>query len=73
MKILLGIIIAIAGIIILLLIIGLFLKKDYSISTEVIINKPKAAVFDFLKFLKNQNKFSVWASLDPNENRIPGN
>jgi uncharacterized protein YndB with AHSA1/START domain len=66
MKILLGIIIAIAGIIVLLLIIGLFLKKDYSISTEVIINKPKAAVFDYLKFLKNQNKFSVWASLDPN-------
>jgi uncharacterized protein YndB with AHSA1/START domain len=66
MKILLGIVIAIAGIIVLLLIIGLFLKKDYSIKTEVVINNPKAVVFDYLKLLKNQNKFSVWASMDPN-------
>jgi uncharacterized protein YndB with AHSA1/START domain len=66
MKILLGIVIAIAGIIVLLLIIGLFLKKDYSIKTEVVINKSKAVVFEYLKHLKNQNKFSVWASMDPN-------
>ena len=66
MKIFLGIIIAIAGIIVLLLIIGLFLKKDYSIKTEVLINKPKSVVFDYLKLLKNQNKFSVWATMDPN-------
>ncbi len=66
MIILLGIVIAIAGIIVLLLIIGLFLKKDYTIKTEVVINKPKAVVFDYLKLLKNQNKFSVWASMDPN-------
>lgn len=65
MRIIIGIIIAFGGIIVLLLLIGLFLKKDYSISKEVIVNKPKAAVFDYLKFLKNQNKFSVWGSIDP--------
>jgi uncharacterized protein YndB with AHSA1/START domain len=66
MKIFIGIIIVLAGIIILLLIIGIFVKKDYSVGKEVIINRPKAVIFDYLRLLKNQNKFSVWASMDPN-------
>jgi uncharacterized protein YndB with AHSA1/START domain len=65
MKIFLGIIIALGGILVLLLIIGLFVKKDYSVGKEVIINKSRAAVFDYLRLLKNQNKFSVWGSMDP--------
>jgi uncharacterized protein YndB with AHSA1/START domain len=66
MKILKGIIIALAGIVLLFLIIGLLAKKDYSVDKEIIANKPKAAVFEYLKSLKNQNNFSVWASLDTN-------
>jgi uncharacterized protein YndB with AHSA1/START domain len=66
MKILVAIILVLAGIIVLLLIIGLFLRKDYSVGKEVVINKPKTTVFDYLKLLKNQNKFSVWGSMDPN-------
>jgi len=66
MKIFIGIIIALGGIIVLLLIIGLFVKKDYSVAKEIIVNKSKSVVFEYLKFLKNQNKFSVWASMDPN-------
>ena len=66
MKILIGIIIVLVGIIVLFLIIGLFVKKDYSVGKEIVVNKPKTAVFEYLKFLKNQNKFSIWASMDPN-------
>jgi uncharacterized protein YndB with AHSA1/START domain len=66
MKILLGIVIVLAGIIVLLLAIGVFVRKDYSVAKEAIINKPKAEVFEYLKLLKNQNKFSVWGSMDPN-------
>jgi hypothetical protein len=66
MKILVGIILVLAGIIVLLLIIGFFLRKNYSVGKEVVINKPKTTVFDYLRHLKNQNKFSVWGSLDPN-------
>jgi len=66
MEILLWFILGLIAIIILLLIIGIFSKKDYSVGREVIINKPKAVVFDYIKLLKNQNKFSVWASMDPN-------
>jgi hypothetical protein len=48
------------------MIIGLFVKNDYTVGKEVIVNKPKSFVFDYLRFLKNQNKFSVWATMDPN-------
>jgi hypothetical protein len=65
MKIFLGIIIALGGIIVLLLAIGIFVKKDYTVAREVSINKSKSVVFDYLRFLKNQNKFNVWSSLDP--------
>lgn len=66
MKILLWIVIVLAGIIVIFLLIGLFSKKSYTIAREIIINKPKAFVFDYLKLLKNQNKFSKWARIDPN-------
>lgn len=66
MKILLWIVIALAGIIVLFLLIGFFTKKEYTVGRYVVINKPKTPVFDYLKFLKNQNKFSVWGMIDPN-------
>jgi len=52
-------------IIALLLIIPLFINGNYAVEREVTINKPKQEVFDFVKYLKNQNKFSVWAKIDP--------
>lgn len=54
-----------AGIIVLLLITGLFVDGKYAVEREVIINKPKQEVFDFAKYLKNQSQFSVWAKIDP--------
>jgi hypothetical protein len=65
MRIIIIILIVILIIIALMLIAGVFLKKEYLVKREVIINKPKSAVFDFIKLLKNQNQFSVWASIDP--------
>jgi len=56
---------ALAGIIVLLLITGLFVDGKYAVEREVTINKPKQVVFDYVKYLKNQNQFSVWAKIDP--------
>ena len=53
------------GIIVLALITGLFVNGNYAVVREVTINKPKAEVFNYIKYLKNQNKFSVWAKTDP--------
>ncbi|WP_257666269.1 SRPBCC family protein [Parapedobacter tibetensis] len=48
------------------LIVALFIKKDYAVEREVTINKPKQEVFDYVKYLKNQDNYSKWASMDPN-------
>ena len=66
MKILVAILLVIASIIGLLLIIALFVKKDYKVEREIVINKPKQEVFDYIKMLSNQNNFSKWSSMDPN-------
>jgi hypothetical protein len=65
MNILIGILVALAIIVVLLLLIGFFLRNGYSVSRDIIIKKPKDMVFAYLKILKNQNKFSFWGSMDP--------
>ena len=66
MKILKWILIIIVIIIAVPLLIALFSKKDYKVEKEIIINKPKAEVFNYVKYLKNQDNYSKWASMDPN-------
>ena len=48
------------------LIIGLFAKKELKADREIVINKPKAEVYEYIKLLKNQNNYSKWASMDAN-------
>lgn len=66
MKILKRILIGLVGIAVLILIVAGIVKNDYAVQREIVINKPKQQVFDYLKFLKNQDNWSKWASLDPN-------
>ncbi|MEP7317707.1 MAG: SRPBCC family protein [Panacibacter sp.] len=47
-------------------IIALFSKKEYAVEREIIISKPKQQVFNYIRFLKNQNNYSVWNMKDPN-------
>lgn len=61
-RIIFGLLIVIA----LLLIIAIFVEKEYTVQREVIINKPKTEVFDYIKFLKNQDNYSKWNKLDNN-------
>lgn len=65
MKIVLGIIIGLVGIILLLLIVAAFTKKDYQVEREIVINKPKTEVFHYIKYLKNQDHYAKWIQLDP--------
>jgi hypothetical protein len=66
MKIIKKILLVIGGLIILLLIAALFIKKEFHVDRQITIAKPKAEVFDYLKYLKNQDHFSKWALMDPN-------
>ncbi len=65
MKIVKKILIGILAIIVLLLAITLFIRKDYAVEREITINKPGQEVFDYIKHLKNQNNFSKWSMMDP--------
>lgn len=66
MKILKFLLFLIVGLILVGLIAAAFIKKDYLVEKEIIINKPKQEVYDYVKYLKNQNEYSYWASLDTN-------
>lgn len=66
MKILKRILIAVVAIIALVLIVALFVKGEFDIKREVVIIKPKNEVYNYIKYLKNQNEFSKWAKMDPN-------
>ena len=66
MNIFFAILFVIAGIIALLIIIALFVKKEYSIFRAITINKPRQEVFNYIKYLKNQDLYSKWVMRDPN-------
>lgn len=66
MKILKRVFLAIAILIAIPLIVAIFVQKDYAVEREISINKPKQEVFDYVKYLKNQDNFSKWATMDPN-------
>ena len=60
------VLIIIAAIIVLPLIIALFIPKEYNIERSLVIGKPKHEVFDYIKFIKNQDEYSKWNMTDPN-------
>jgi hypothetical protein len=66
MKLIINILIVVAIIIAIPLIIALFVKKDYKVEREIIINKPRHEVFNYIKFLKNQENYNKWVMMDPN-------
>ncbi len=67
MTILIIILSSIAGLIALLLIIALFVKKDYSISRSITIVKTPKEVFNYIRYLKNQKEYSKWVMTDPDK------
>lgn len=50
----------------LILIVAYFLPRDFRLSKSVVINAPHETVYDYIRFLKNQEKYSVWVMADPN-------
>lgn len=65
MKILKKILITLGALIALLLIIALFVPKDFTSKAEITINKPKQEVFEYIKYVKNQDNFGTWQLSDP--------
>ena len=53
------------AIIILIAILAIIAPKTYHVPRSVIINRPTHEVFEYLKYLKNQDEWSPWARKDP--------
>lgn len=69
MNILISILLVIAGLVALLLLLALVMRKRYNIQREIIINAPRQKVYDYLKLLKNQDQFNKWVMVDPGMKR----
>src|SRR5690554_8008509 len=65
MKFLKYLLFTVLGIIALALIVALFVPKDFANEGDIVINKPKQEVFDYIKYVKNQDNFGVWQLSDP--------
>jgi Polyketide cyclase / dehydrase and lipid transport len=56
----------ILGLIATLLLVAAIMPKAFTVSSEIVIAKPKKEVFDYVKMIRNQEKYSVWVMADPN-------
>ncbi len=54
------------AIIFLIVVLGLLGPKTYNVSRSIQVSKPVADVFEYLKYLKNQDDWSPWMKKDPN-------
>lgn len=66
MNIVIIILSIIGGLVVLFLLVALFVKSEYTIGRTIIINKSRQEVFNYIKYLKNQDHFNKWVMMDPN-------
>ena len=64
-KMIIKILIVLAIIIAIPLIAALFIKNEYKVEREVVIDCNKHLVFDYIKFQKNQEQYNKWVMADP--------
>ncbi len=50
---------------VILLIIGLFIKKEFAVEREIVISKNKQEVFNYIKMVRNQGYYAKWNLIDP--------
>lgn len=55
----------IIGLVALVLVLALFAPKQFEAEADIVINRPKQEVFDYIKYLKNQENYGVWYKMDP--------
>jgi hypothetical protein len=65
MTILIFILVVLATLTVLFLLAGLLMGKQMTIEKNITINRSPQQVFDYIKYVKNHENFSVWAMMDP--------
>lgn len=66
MRILKKIAIVLLSFVGLILLIGLFVSKEFTGVGHVVVNKPHDLVYNYVSQLKNQHEYGVWFRMDPN-------
>ena len=66
MKIIKRILLGIGIFVVVVLVAALIVPRKYSVVREITIMAPKAEVFEYIKYLKNQDNYSAWAQMDTN-------
>jgi hypothetical protein len=54
-----------AGIVVLIFILALIAPKSYDVNRKITVQKSVPEVFEYLKYLKNQDNWSPWGKRDP--------
>jgi hypothetical protein len=65
MSALVIVIISIAIVVAIFFILAAITKSEYTVTREIIIGQSKRDVFNYIKYLKNQDNYSVWVMMDP--------
>jgi len=58
-----------AAVIIVPLLVAAILPKEYTVKRSTVIERSAEEVFSYIKMLKNQDNYSVWARMDPDMKR----
>lgn len=65
MKIIKGILLGILILVVLALVLALFAPKRFDADGDIVINRSSQEVFNYVKYLKNQENYAVWYKMDP--------
>jgi hypothetical protein len=55
-----------AGVLLIILLLAVIAPKNYDVNRSIVVNQPVSSVFEYLKYLKNQEQWSPWERKDPN-------
>jgi hypothetical protein len=69
MTILIFILVVLATLTVLFLLAGLLMDKQMIVERNITINRSQQQVFDYIRYIKNHENFSVWAMMDPDMKR----
>jgi uncharacterized protein YndB with AHSA1/START domain len=51
------------------LIVALFVRKKYALQRSITINRPRAAVYDYVSQIRNQDAYNKWVMADPHSRK----
>lgn len=56
----------VSGLVVFILILGFIAPKSYEVNRNITVNRTVSDVFQYLKYIKNQDNWSPWRKKDPN-------